>query len=616
MEITTQVFRIIQVVGGIGLVIFVHELGHYIAARLCGVRVETFSLGFGPRLFGWRKGPTVYQVALIPLGGYCRMAGEERRWDDIPPEPDELQAKSVGQRFFIYSGGVVMNVAFGLVVFPVLFFIGVPFLQPRIGQTVPGGAAWHAGVKAGSDVESVNGNSVFEFWHIPTEVALGDPDHTVITVRDPDTGQLVTFDLEPKNEGPDGMRTIGVFPALQRDDEGHVVLDVTPGSPAFTTGLRTGDRLIEVLETIPGLTLFEQMSLPVQRDLPLHLLVATEEGSREFIIKPEPLEQKSPPRVGIMPPANHVLDVRNTPIVGRVGVRRDDRILSVQGAPILRLGDLRLALLSNPGPLELVVMRDGEKRTLTGPALSRQEALDFAADLALRNDEETTAVIVQEGEPAYVAGLQTGDRITRVNGVEVKSWTELQRNVGKAGKAGKAVELRYERISANGAPSYYTLEVMPAEQPILAYGLSLRHAQYVYRSGSVSEAVGFGVYCSFKFLQDTWLTIKRMITGDVSTKSMGGIITIGAVSYSLAEAGWPKLFFFLCLLSINLAVINVLPIPVLDGGHLFFLIVEKLKGSPVSERVLGYSQMVGVVMILSLLVYVTYNDLVRWVFTS
>jgi regulator of sigma E protease len=95
---------------------------------------------------------------------------------------------------------------------------------------------------------------------------------------------------------------------------------------------------------------------------------------------------------------------------------------------------------------------------------------------------------------------------------------------------------------------------------------------------------------------------------------VGGIITISAVSYSLTESGWSKFFFFLCLVSINLAFLNVLPIPVLDGGHLFFLIVEKLKGSPVSNRVLGTSQAVGVVLLISLMVYVTYNDLVRWVF--
>ena len=115
-------------------------------------------------------------------------------------------------------------------------------------------------------------------------------------------------------------------------------------------------------------------------------------------------------------------------------------------------------------------------------------------------------------------------------------------------------------------------------------------------------------------MTDAWLTLKRIVRGQVSSKqNLGGIITIGVVSHTAASVGLTYLLFFLCLLSVNLAFLNVLPIPVLDGGHLFFLIIEKIKGSPVSERVLGYSQMVGLVLILSLFVFVTYNDLRNWV---
>ena len=121
-----------------------------------------------------------------------------------------------------------------------------------------------------------------------------------------------------------------------------------------------------------------------------------------------------------------------------------------------------------------------------------------------------------------------------------------------------------------------------------------------------------GFASSWKFLQESWLMLRRIMTGQVSGDNVGGIITIGVVSHSWAAMGLAKLFFFLCMLSINLAFLNVLPIPVLDGGHLLFLLIEKVKGSPVSERVMGYSQMVGIVLILSLMVYVTFNDVMRW----
>src|SRR5436853_5646094 len=100
-----EIWRYVQVALGIGLVIFVHESVHFLAARLCGVRVDVFSLGFGPRLLGWRRGRTQYQLALVPLGGYVKMAGEESAGAGKAAAADELPSKSVGQRFLIYSGG-------------------------------------------------------------------------------------------------------------------------------------------------------------------------------------------------------------------------------------------------------------------------------------------------------------------------------------------------------------------------------------------------------------------------------------------------------------------------------------------------------------------------------
>ena len=117
---------------GIGLVIFVHESGHFIAAIWCKVRVDVFSLGFGPKLWSTTRGDTTYQVALVPLGGYVKMAGEEPG-EDGEQSPDDLRSKSVGQRFLIFSGGVIMNVVFGLVIFPILYWVGIPFIQPLIG---------------------------------------------------------------------------------------------------------------------------------------------------------------------------------------------------------------------------------------------------------------------------------------------------------------------------------------------------------------------------------------------------------------------------------------------------------------------------------------------------
>ena len=145
-------------------------------------------------------------------------------------------------------------------------------------------------------------------------------------------------------------------------------------------------------------------------------------------------------------------------------------------------------------------------------------------------------------------------------------------------------------------------------------GVNFRPHGIVYRAEGPIHALQVGAESTWRFLEDSWIFLKRIISQDVSARNAGGIITIGMVSSHWAAEGLPKLFFFLCILSMNLAFLNVLPVPLLDGGHLFFLLIEKLKGSPVSPKIQVMSQAIGLVMLLSLMVYVTYNDVVRWFF--
>jgi len=606
-----EIARALQVVFGVGLVIFVHELGHYLAARWCKVRVETFSLGFGPRLLAARIGPTTYQIALIPLGGFCRMAGEERRLDGLPPAPDELHAQSVGARFFIYSGGVLMNMLFGLIVFPILFQVGVPFTRPVIGDTIPGGAAWRARLPRGHEIVSVNGSRVIEFEHLFTEVALGDPQRATLVLRDPRSGQERVHELVPERDEREGLRTIGVTPDFERDASGRILLDVAPGSPAERAGLRSGDRLIEVLGAVPGLPPLDQIALQIRGDHALELRVDSAEGVRAVRITPELGTRSNPPRVGIAAVQNEVLAVRASELVDALGLQAGDRMLEVNGRAILAQGDLQLALLASTGPVRARVRREADVLELTGPALLPEQALELATDVALGVDENATVIVVQPNEAAARAGLRTLDELVTIDERAVRSWQDIRTAVERAGREKRAARIRARRA---GVAEELTFDVAPERRPVADYGLALRQAEYVYRSETFGAALVFGARYSWRFLEDSWLTLKRMLTRDVSPKNVGGIITISAVSYSLTEAGWIKFFFFLCLISINLAFLNVLPIPVLDGGHLFFLVIEKIKGSPVSNRVLASSQAVGVVLLLSLMVYVTYNDLVRWVF--
>ena len=609
MDSPFELTRALQVVFGIGLVIFVHELGHYLAARWCGVRVEVFSLGFGPKLLGFRRGHTLYQLALVPLGGYCRMAGEERRLEGLPPEPDELPAKSVGARFFIYSGGVLMNMLFGLVVFPILFRVGVPFTRPVIGETTPGGVAWMARVPERAEILAVNGTRIQEFEHLFTEVALGDPRHATLRLRTPD-GRESVHELVPVTDDAQGFRTIGVMPDFERDEHGHPRLDVRPGSAAAGAGLTGGESLVEVLGGVPGLGTFDQIALATRGDRPLELRVRDAAGERTVRIAPEISATLNPPRVGITAVQNRVKALRASPELTALGLKQGDRLLTVNGQEILGLGDLQLGLLARSDGLACTVERAGQRLELTGPALTPEQALEFARDIALGYDEASTRIAVQPGEAAERAGLRTQDEVVEIDAVATEKWEDIRTLVARAGKAERPAVFRVRRA---GELDLLSVTVQPEERPVADYGLALRQAEYVYRSESLPAALLFGARYSWRFLEESWLMLKRLLTQDVSPKNVGGIISITTISYSLTESGWTKFAFFLCLVSINLAFLNVLPIPVLDGGHLFFLLIEKLKGSPVSNRVLGTSQAVGVVLLLSLMVYVTYNDLMRWV---
>jgi regulator of sigma E protease len=606
-----------QVALGIGLVIFVHELGHFLAARACGVRVEVFSLGFGPRLFGWKRGPTTYQLALLPLGGFVRMAGEDRFGSGEGFQPDELGAKSVGQRFLIFSGGVLMNVVFGLIVFPLVLFYGVPFEEPVIGRAIPGGPAWESGLAPGTRVLEVNGQPIVGFHYIANEVALGPPEGAHLLVLDPGAEQPRELVIQPRYDKAVGFNRLEILPAY----DASLKLEIAKGSAAERAGLQSGDRLVGVGGALSALPLIEQLDEALSRGGATRLSVQRDGKTLEVEVAPDVHPGKGSGVLGVSPVFRRVQAVRGDG-AARELLKPGDLLMAAQGEPHSRPRELERALLAEslgdgPAIVRLRVQRDGREVELESTrALEAAERAQLIDDAAVDYDVEATVIAVSPSSAAERAGLEDGDRILSVGGRKVERWEEVRTEI-KAHRAGAGpLSIEVERIDADGRPQRVALaaELAPAE--IVDYGLGLRPATYVYRAGSLPEAVRVGFQASWKFVVDAWLTLKRILFGQVSSENIGGIITIAAVSYSWAEEGLAKLFFILCMLSMNLAFINVLPIPVLDGGHLFFLLIEKIKGSPVSERVLSYSQVVGVVLILSLMIYVTYNDLVRWVFRS
>lgn len=600
---------------GIGLVIFVHESGHFLAARWCKVRVDVFSLGFGPKLWSTKRGDTTYQVALIPLGGYVSMAGEEPG-EDGEQSPDDLRSKSVGQRFLIFSGGVIMNVVFGLVIFPILFYVGVPFIQPLIGSPTPGGPVWSAGLEEGTRVLAVNDQNVFTFSEILNEVALGDPGRCDLTIQRPGQDETEVVSIVPTRSIERGLFELGFSPAV--DPTGAVL--ITPDGAASLAGVSAGSTLDEIEESLPGENFQQTIGRLANSGLPLTARFTLPSGEQiTAAIAPVELEQESSPVLGVSAVVNVVTAIRPDSAYESLGggaLKVGDQLVSLAGTDIYSSDDFRTALSKAPAQSALIIRREGDALnaasgllTLMVPTASSLSA----GDISLGADLEGRSVRVFPRSAAESAGMINGDEILQVNGISIGKTTPLLTTLRANTESATVLPILIRRTTAAGTQEL-ELEVTPAAMAPLSYGFNLKRADFIYRVTNPIEAFTLGCTSCVKFLKDSWFTLQGIVTKRVPGKNVGGPIAIGVIAHSFASVAWTKFFFFLCVLSMNLAFLNVLPIPLLDGGHLFFLLIEKLKGSPVSDRVMGYSQLSGLVLIGFIFLYILYQDLERTFF--
>lgn len=576
---------------GIGLVVFVHELGHFLCARFVGVHVEVFSLGFGPRLFGFVRNGTDYRFSAVPVGGYVKMAG------DVPGEctghPEELLSRSVGERALIFSGGVIMNVIFGLIAFPIVFSAGVPMLEPRLGGVNPGGPAWKAGLAEGDLVRSVNGHDVLSFEDLALEVALGDPNRTIVRIER--GGQELDVPVVPEYNDAYG------HPSMQASQPTNYEIRVEPDGPAALAGLKDGDRLVTIdgkpanaesqrrLESVDD----TGVALEVERDG--HRIAATVvpragDGSRYLL--------------GLMAHANAVIALRGPFARADAPIAVGDVLESVDGTPIR--SDLDLLALPVRSNRLVRVVREGTAFEVPMIAeFATALSSDVAIGLSTRPVDGGIPIRVSPRTAAADAGLTDTDRVVAIGGKPIRRWADLL----DAMQDSEGAAVRVDVAAADGARR--SVSISPRLEPVRDFGLELERS-YVERRFAPGAAFVAGLHAARNLARQFYLTLRKMVAREVSTeKNLGGIVAISAVSYHYAQRGVSTLFYFLALLSVHLAFINILPIPLFDGAQLLFLAIEKIKGSPVNDRIMGYAQVVGLVFVLSLLVYVTYNDIQR-----
>lgn len=604
---------------GIGLLIFLHELGHFLAARSAGVRVEVFSLGFGPRLCGVAWGGTDFRLSLVPFGGFVMVAGQDpgdRRY----PARESLWAKSIGQRAWFWSGGVLMNLLFALVAFPIVFRAGVDFSAPVVGRAFAGGAAWEAGLQRGDRIVAVAGKPIYSFENLAVEIALAGSRPVVLLVRGED-GKERTAQVLPQWNANEGRYELGIAdapaPALP-------VLVVAPGSAAAAAGLQDGDVLLQIDGKVPAGDGIEEAIRPLAGGTPFVVKVRRGQTEHEARITPVPAKEPAPLRIGVELLPRRVAGLRQgLPFLEQLGLRRGDVLLAIDGVPFTS-GTLEAAR-TGPERLRVHVLRDGREVVLDQRAGTADRAA-FADGVALRADD-SLLLLPRVDQAAAGAGVRPGDRIESVDGRALRTFDELRQVVeGSDGKP-LAVVVRSAAAAAAGTDRSFLdpatgdlalterreLTITPRRMELFDCGLSPQVARLTeeVRAESLGEALRLGTALSLDMVKQLYVTMKRMVTGDVGAKNLGGIIRISQVSYQAAQRGPTWFLYLLAMLSLNLAFVNLLPVPVLDGGHLLFLLIEKVKGSPVSTRVFGYSQVVGLVFVLMLVLFVTYNDILQ-----
>jgi regulator of sigma E protease len=448
------VYKVAAFLVTLGVLVVFHELGHYLVARWCGVKVLRFSVGFGRVIASRRYGPdgTEWALSLIPLGGYVKMA-DEREGDVAPADlPRAFNRQGVGKRIAIVAAGPIANLLLAVALFAGTYMAGIPGQRAILAAPPPGTAAALAGVQAHDLVVTVDGDPVKTWQDLRWRLARAQGQPAI---------------------------ALGVLPQQHRSGDAPLArivpldaLDVQDweGNTTAKLGLRAdfGPPLVD--EAVPG--------KPAQR----------------------------------------------------AGFLGGDRIVAIDGVPVLSPGDVASATNAKPGvPVVFGIERGGVRQDVT---------------------------------------------------VTPEAQTQGGRVVGMAG-------LR--------------LKVDPAAAQTLAVTV---------RYGPV-DALAQGVRKTWELSAFTLKMLGRILVGEASVKNISGPLTMADFAGQSAQAGALAFVGYLALISISLGVLNLLPVPLLDGGHLLYYFAELVKGSPVSDRVFEVGQRIGMAMLAVLMALALFNDVSR-----
>ena len=526
----------------LGFIIFIHELGHFYAAKRCGIKVNTFSLGFGPKLVAIQRGETEYRISLLPFGGYVQMEGEN------PSEQTgaigEFSSASLGNRAVVVAAGPVVNLLFGILVYWLIFATGINADSARLiggltGQTLgkkepiqvgwlaDDGAGAAGGLMPGDTILVVNGDTIshWSMFHIRI-LTSADKELEIIVERDGVRQILfVTPEALPSVRGD-----MGIIKVSSKNKT--VIRGVTEGSLAAQAGIQVGD----LIESING--------------EPIHNV-----PSFGYVVWHPSADWSDEKRKSLYQSINE-----NEQSV-MLGIRRADATLTLEM------------------PVHWRVIAN-----------------------------------VQEDSIAQNAGIQDGDVLVTLNGEAIDNsalYSQLHAMANEPITIGFIRDGNLQEVILAGEPQF-----SDAEAPLfgLTWQTSLSGMQFGAETAPLPE---YNLLTGLsKGVEATWLTVtavgrtlRQLIGGEVSPKHLAGPIGIAnATSRMFERVGLSSVLFFIGFISINLCIVNLLPIPIADGGQLLFFAVEKIRGKPVPRKAQEIVQQVSIVLLIALFLYITWFD--------
>jgi regulator of sigma E protease len=670
----------LEVALGIGMVIFVHELGHFAVAKWCGVKCEKFYLGFdigGWKLCKFRWGETEYGIGILPLGGYVKMLGQEdnpsrmaeemerAKLQDppLPPgegrgegagvgqpvayDPRSFLAKSVPQRMAIISAGVIMNVIFAFVVASFCYgALGVEQVACVVGNVLPGDAGWRAGLQTGDHIIQIGDVKNPMFRDLQRGIHFGDNlDQGVeVVVKRPGVEQPIELTVFPDREGPGRLAPmIGIGNGSER------VLASPPVSPysplaRLKHGFEEGDELISVdgKPVENTLELAEALYANPGDATVTVLRKAKDNKGREDETKILTIDIPAVPMktLGLIMKFGEIKAIQQGSPAENAGIQKGDRLVKIDGKPVG--GDKPLDPMKLPGELAkragetILFTLDRDGKTIETSAVLETQRLDetlAAYDspvavpaLGLAYAVENQVAAVEPGSPAAKQNIKAGDELVKavfVPPADAKKKYDLKREP-------KEADVEFNPEKRNYPVFFAELQDFPADctvkltlkgdravtlqpQSVPEWlnpdrGFLFKPVLVMQKATSFSEALGLGAAETRDSLSLVFRFLRKIMSGQVSVKGMGGPVAIVGQAGASASQGLSPFLMFLCMLSANLAVINFLPIPLLDGGHMVFLAWEGIRGKPASEQVMTWFQFAGLFFLASLMLFVVLLD--------